>query len=101
MWMTAPVSSAAAQNGSRSAASSTLPIPRGKGRNHGAGKPRRDRRLQHGAGARAVLQRHARERHETPLGLRRGELGVVEETAPGLAFRRWQLMAEPVRPAYD
>ena len=30
MWITAPVSSAAFQNGSRSGASSTLPMPRGK-----------------------------------------------------------------------
>src|SRR5262249_16333540 len=60
-----------------------------------------DRRLQYGAGAGTVLQRHAGERHETPLGLRRGELGVVEEAAPGLAFRRRQLIAEPVRPASD
>ena len=29
MWITAPVSSAAFQNGSRSGASSTLPMPRG------------------------------------------------------------------------
>src|SRR5262249_18973384 len=46
-------------------------------------------------------QRHARERHETSLGLRRGELGVVEEAAPGLAFRPRQLIAEPVRPTSD
>src|SRR5262252_3002185 len=97
--MTAPVSSAAAQNGSRSAASSTLPIPRGKVEIIAPGEARRDRRLQHGGGARTILQRHARERHESPLGLRRGELGVVEQAAPGLPFRRRQLVAEPVRPA--
>src|SRR5216683_1147646 len=37
--MTAPVSSAAAQNGSRSAASSTLPMPRGKVEIIRPGKP--------------------------------------------------------------
>jgi hypothetical protein len=37
--MTAPVSSAAAQNESRSAASSTLPIPRGKVEIIAPGKP--------------------------------------------------------------
>jgi hypothetical protein len=73
--------------------------PARQGRDHRAGEARGERRLQHGAGAHTVLQRHARERHETPLGLRRGELGIVEEAAPGLAFRRRQLIAEPVRPA--
>jgi hypothetical protein len=72
-----------------------------QGRDHRAGEARRERRLQHGAGARTVLQRHARERHETPLAPRRGELGVVEEAAPRLAFRRRQLVAEPVRPTSD
>ena len=99
--MTAPVSSAAAQNGSRSGASSTLPIPRGKVEIIAPGKPAATADFSTAAGARAVLQRHARERHEARLRLGRGELRLVEEPAPGLAFGRRQLVAEPVRPAAD
>src|SRR5262249_3921348 len=111
--VTGAVSSPAPQKGGRAGGASTPPPPRGQGGGHPPGEPPRSRRLRPApgrrrppaaprrSGARAVLQRHAGERHETPLGLRRGELGVVEETAPGLPFRRWQLIAEPVRPASD
>jgi len=68
---------------------------------HDAGKPRIDRGLQHGGGARAVLQRHGGERNETWLGFGRGEQRVVDEPAPGFAFGGGKLVAEHVDPAAD
>ena len=77
MWISAPVSSAAFQNGSRSAASSVEPTPRGSVPIMRAGKTRRDGVLEHGGGARAVTQRHGCQRHETRLGFRGGAQTLI------------------------
>src|SRR6516225_12160114 len=94
--MTAPVSSAAVQNGLRSAASSTLPIPRGKVEIIAPGKPAASAALS------TVAARAPSCSGTLASGTnRRAELGVVEQAAPGLPFRRRQLVTEPVRPASD
>ena len=99
--MSAPVSSAACQNGSRSAASSVEPTPRGSVPIMAPAKPAFTASLSTLGGARAVAERHGRQRHEMRLGLRRGEQCIVGEPGPGLAFGARQLVAEHVDPAAD
>jgi len=63
------------------------------------GNPRRDRGLEHGGGASAVLQRHGGQRNESGLGPRGGEQRIVDGPAPGFAFRRRQFVTEHIDPA--
>ena len=97
--MSAPVSSAAAQNGSRSVASSVAADAARQRADHGARKTRRYRRLEHGGCARAVAKRHGRQRHEARLGFGCRHQHVVGEPAPAFAFGARQFIAEHVDPA--
>ena len=67
-------------------------------RDHRAAEARRHGGLEHRGSAGAILHRQRRERHELRLGLGGGEQSVFDYPAPGLTFRRRQIVAEPVGP---